>query len=460
MAKYFIRTAKTSGMATLYTRVQKSNPKVNLLISSQVKIDIKIWERANMTADKLTAFRQSKEGKKLFAKLDAVSSILEYFAKEDVFDKDSIDKAITAEIHKEEHEKEAQKKEEQAERERQEKEAADNDIIKCCADFCEGVKNQTIAFIYKGKSKAYSKNSVKEWFAFKKVLTDFYNHNAFTWADINDSLYLRWVEYLRGCGYMEMTINKYCKCLKHLIIKHLGKGVASSVVHKTFNIDAESKAVEIYLTADELQALYKMKLFGLKEQVRDVFLVGCYTAQRFSDYSTIKKEDFGITAKGTQVVRIKQQKTGTRVVIPVLNENLIRIFDKYQYNLPLVDGIIFNRYIKQICKELSETVPSLSELVPTVLTMKNLSAEKKSETPIYQRNENGQVLRPRYECVSSHTARRTAITLMYISHKYTDAQMMAVSGHKDLKTFNEYIKLSLDEKADEIAEASANDGLF
>lgn len=41
----------------------------------------------------------------------------------------------------------------------------------------------------------------------------------------------------------------------------------------------------------------------------------------------------------------------------------------------------------------------------------------------------GNVIVSRYECVTSYTARRTVITNMYLSHKYTFLQMMHVSGH-------------------------------
>ena len=67
---------------------------------------------------------------------------------------------------------------------------------------------------------------------------------------------------------------------------------------------------------------------------------------------------------------------------------------------------------------------------------------------------NGNVIVPRYDCVTSHTARRTGITNMYLSHKYTILQMMHVSGHKTQKTFMDYIKLSSEEIADEIASMS------
>ena len=61
---------------------------------------------------------------------------------------------------------------------------------------------------------------------------------------------------------------------------------------------------------------------------------------------------------------------------------------------------------------------------------------------------------PRYDYVASHTARRTGITNMYLCYKYTILQMMHVSGHKTQKTFMDYIKLSSEEIADEIAAMS------
>ncbi|MDE6143173.1 MAG: hypothetical protein K2F94_03745 [Muribaculaceae bacterium] len=53
--------------------------------------------------------------------------------------------------------------------------------------------------------------------------------------------------------------------------------------------------------------------------------------------------------------------------------------------------------------------------------------------------------------MTTHTARRIAITNMYLSHKFTIVQMMHVSGHKTQKTFMDYIKLSSEVIADEIA---------
>lgn len=86
--------------------------------------------------------------------------------------------------------------------------------------------------------------------------------------------------------------------------------------------------------------------------------------------------------------------------------------------------------------------------------MKQKEREKSVELAV-ERNDKGEVIMPRYNCVTTHTTRRSGITNMYLTHKYTIVQMMHVSGHKTQKTFMDYIKLSSDEIADEI-DAIAN----
>ncbi|WP_281862614.1 hypothetical protein [Bacteroides acidifaciens] len=135
--------------------------------------------------------------------------------------------------------------------------------------------------------------------------------------------------------------------------------------------------------------------------------------------------------------------------IPIMNPNLEAICKKYEYNLPSVVDQIINRYIKEILKDLSEKVPTLAVKVPTKLTMKQKEKEKAGELTV-ERNDKGEVMMPRYDCVTTHTARRSGITNMYLSHKFTIVQMMHVSGHKTQKTFMDYIKLSSDEITDEI----------
>ena len=224
----------------------------------------------------------------------------------------------------------------------------------------------------------------------------------------------------------------------------------------------EDKAKEIYLTKDELSAVYEMKLYGLEEKVRDVFLIGCYTAQRFSDYSRIDEHCIGTTSKGNRLIRLLQVKTKVPVVIPILDPKLETLLEKYNYNVPNLSDVVFNRYIKEICHRLSETTPSLAVMERTKLNKKETQREtkaRKSGKEIFEYDEQGFPVKPKWELVSSHTARRTAITNMYLSGNYSIQQIMSVSGHKKEKTFKNYIKLSLDDYADDLASVSA-DGLF
>ena len=89
---------------------------------------------------------------------------------------------------------------------------------------------------------------------------------------------------------------------------------------------------------------------------------------------------------------------------------------------------------------------TLKDKVPTNLTMKQKDALKK-EGKDPETDLNGNVLLPRFKCVTSHTARRTGITNMYLSHKYDIVQMMHVSGHKTPKDFHGLHQTLLEEIA-------------
>lgn len=90
--------------------------------------------------------------------------------------------------------------------------------------------------------------------------------------------------------------------------------------------------------------------------------------------------------------------------------------------------------------------------------MKQKEREASGEL-VVERNDKGEVVMSRYDYITTHTARRSCITniylSIYLSHKFTIVQMMHVSGYKTQKTFMDYIKLSSDEITDEIDEIDA-----
>ena len=473
MGNYFLRTKKEKGTASVYLRVQKRNPKLNILVCSKVSVDIQQWDKVTQDVAKWNDYCKTQDGRKVKETLDSISSAIDNLISQGIYDKARIDEVVEAIVFREERERQRiQEEEERQEQERlrqikeQEEEARKADVILFLENFLEGIKNGRI----KNGAENYTLNTCKVWSNFLGILKRFIQISPFTWKDINKALADRFVSFMEKNDYMVTSINKYIICFKAMIQNAMDQELHNNLIAlRAFSkkkIQETDKAKEIYLTKTELQALYEMPLEGLKDKVRDVFLVGCYTCQRFSDYARLEQENFTKTAKGTKVVRIVQEKTGNDVVIPILNDNLLHIAEKYGYDIPKVNDVILNRYIKQILKELSSTVPSLARKERTLLTMKEREKEKQGLVS-FERDNKGNVIKPRYELVSSHTARRSGITNLYLSGNFDTYQMMSISGHRDEKTFYEYIKLSSDEVADSIAkkmderkEAISNERLF
>lgn len=458
MGNYFLRTKKEKGTASVYLRVQKRNPKLNILVCSKVSVDIQQWDKVTQDVAKWNDYCKTQDGRKVKETLDSISSAIDNLISQGIYDKARIDEVVEAIVFREERERQRiQEEEERQEQERlrqikeQEEEARKADVILFLENFLEGIKNGRI----KNGAENYTLNTCKVWSNFLGILKRFIQISPFTWKDINKALADRFVSFMEKNGYMVTSINKYIICFKAMIQNAMDQELHNNLIAlRAFSkkkIQETDKAKEIYLTKTELQALYEMPLEGLKDKVRDVFLVGCYTCQRFSDYARLEQENFTKTAKGTKVVRIVQEKTGNDVVIPILNDNLLHIAEKYGYDIPKVNDVILNRYIKQILKELSSTVPSLARKERTLLTMKEREKEKQGLVS-FERDNKGYVIKPRYELVSSHTARRSGITNLYLSGNFDTYQMMSISGHRDEKTFYEYIKLSSDEVADSIAQ--------
>jgi hypothetical protein len=195
-------------------------------------------------------------------------------------------------------------------------------------------------------------------------------------------------------------------------------------------------------------------------------------------------DNFKKTESGTAVISLYQKKTGTYLEIPILDERVHEICEKYDFKFPKVGKRTMNYHLKQILKELSQTVPTLSVKYVTQLSMLQKQSEenfvkwaKKLEkggklndsersqygklkkyaaehngSPLFERNNSGDVIMPKYELISSHTARRSGITNLYKLGIFDTRELMALSGHKSERVFENYIKVGVSEQADRIAE--------
>ena len=452
--KLVIRTKCKEGATPLYTKLKVDGK--GRWICLPIYVDIKEWEDASQTERKLSNYINKKGINKKVALIEeAITDMRRHHR----LTKENLDKSIEDIVL-------ADKREALKRAEQLGKEAEDRKKRNVKDFVVEHIRKIESGEVRTAKKEKYAKESIKNWKQFRRVFLDFYKIRPFEWDDINEALADRYIAYLESIGYMKYTLDKHISLFKTIVGVAERQGLHNNHLAGSYlkspQIREEDKAKEIYLTKDELSALYDMPLSGFEEQVRDVFLIGSFTALRYSDYSRIKKENIGFTHNGTKVIRIKQEKTAGTVVIPILDERLEALLKKYDYNVPEVLDQCLNRTIKEICKRLSVTVPSLGKKERTVLTLKERRAEveaRKKGVELYEYDEQGFPIRPRWVLVASHTARRSCITNMYLSKKFSVQQMMSVSGHKTETMFYKYVKLSLDEYADSVASAAV-DGLF
>jgi integrase len=237
--------------------------------------------------------------------------------------------------------------------------------------------------------------------------------------DIDLDFYYKYVGFLKSKNLSQNAISKDIQILKVFMGEAVDLGYTENLKfkHKKFAVSrVDTDAV--YLTDAELTTLYNYDLSQNKklEAVRDLFIFGCYVGLRFSDYSTIKPENI-ITRDGDLYIKLITQKTGELVMIPC-NPVVMEIFEKYKNNpnkLPhTISNQKFNEYIKDACKEAGMT------------ELGRLATDPTTEL---------------YKCVSSHTARRSFATNLYLDG-FPTIDIMKITGHKTEKAFMMYIRVS------------------
>lgn len=235
--------------------------------------------------------------------------------------------------------------------------------------------------------------------------------------------------YKRGCG--ANYLGKHIKNLKTIMRQAREEGLHNNAEIERRSFKALSEPSEsIYLTSDEVQRMYAKDLSDnpVYAKVRDVFLCGVYTAQRYSDYSRINK-DMIKEEDGVRYIELIQQKTGEKCLIPMRPE-LETILSRYDYTLPKTFEQKINLNIKEVGKlcDIKESI--------TIETFRSGLKVKKTT--------------PKYKLIKTHTARRTGCTLMYLAG-VQPIDIMKISGHKTEKEFLKYIKVGKKETAMNLA---------
>lgn len=243
--------------------------------------------------------------------------------------------------------------------------------------------------------------------------------------DFNKHFFADFTNYLYECSYgkakkhyTQNTIINTLKVIKNLLHHaYDNEMTTNNYFMKVQTTLPANSSEQIYLQEKEIKKLSQVRTDNdLEREVRDTFIIACYTALRISD---IQQLGNAVIRKG--VISLYQKKTKELVEIPILKEIAPLIEHYQQVGFPVIDKIKANKIIRVLAARcgINETVAH-KEL-------------RGGETTI--------VSIPKYELVSFHTARRSCVTNLY-KRGYPINYVMLLSGHRSFQAFQRYMRAS------------------
>lgn len=279
------------------------------------------------------------------------------------------------------------------------------------------------------KRKEWKTSTIKRYSNIKNHLKNFQKQKKFalTFNKINNRFYTEFTDYCyRVCNHNTNTFSRNMGLFKTFMFWALKEKYTYNNSFVEFKKPERVVTKEIALTLDQVKAIFEFTP-DLKylERVKDVFVFQCLTGLRFGELKLINER----TIIGNTLI-IKEEKNVNKEPreIPLFSITNY-ILKKYNYNLPLLSNQKHNKYIKDVFEAAEFTFD----------VEYSRTKNKEQET----------IIKPFNKRISTHTARRTFVTIMK-KKGIADKTIMNMTGHKDLKTFNTYYKVDNIAKLDAV----------
>lgn len=269
------------------------------------------------------------------------------------------------------------------------------------------------------KSRRRSESFVDQYKTLSHHINEFsekYDAEIFT-NSVTDYFLDDFIEYLENKNLKINTIKGFIDKIKAITKKAGTYGYAVDSSYDDVNLH-EEESFSIYLSMNDISRIYYYKgLTKSQEKIRDLFIIGCLTALRYSDYSTLNISNF----QDNYIVKTTK-KTHIKVRIP-MHDFVKEIIKKYNNNIPNGYCIqYFNKYMKLIMKKIGFN----EELTFTYTKGGKMVTDTKQK----------------WKLISSHTARRSGATNMYLTGRMRTFEIMSLTGHTSEKNFFRYIKIT------------------
>lgn len=246
---------------------------------------------------------------------------------------------------------------------------------------------------------------------------------------ITDIFWGYFINFCEQRGLRPTSIETMCYQLKSILGWAMKYNAPVSPTYSDVRIKHRTP-MEIALTSDEVSRItyfdidrfYSNRRSDFRNtmhKVRDMFVLSCNLFQRYSDMIRIDRGNFD-----RNIFSIIQKKTGNKAVVNIDQFSMeprttYRILEKYDYKAPFSSTIgNYNYYLHPLMHDIG-----LDDLV-------RVEEKKGGEMAIE--------MVPKWKLITSHTARRTAITIGILRGHNIHA-LKRCSGHSDLGCLDKYI---------------------
>ncbi len=270
--------------------------------------------------------------------------------------------------------------------------------------------------------------TLKKFDNIKKHLIEFQNKNytRLSFGSIDLSFYDAFVNFLIYVKKLNSnSAYKNIALLKTFLAWSYDRGLNKYDYFRKFK-KKEFTVDIVTLSEKELKQLENLDLSDKEnlrlDRTRDLFLFACYTGARFSDIFNISRSDIK-----DNVWFLRQVKTKFTTEIPLIEEaiNILKKYELYEKPLPVITNQKLNQYLKELCEK--------AKLFDTVRI-----TEQKGNQSIAKEYQ-------KYELITTHTARRTFITLS-LTKGMNSQIVMSITGHKSYNSFKKYVNLVTTDK--------------
>ena len=303
-------------------------------------------------------------------------------------------------------------------------------------------QKQTSFFEY---ADTFIKNARKEKgheFAnsFRTVLNKLEEYDpSLTFEKIDKKFYREFKVNLEKQGFSKNYIGSMIRDLKRILNRATDDEINTNLTYEKFSVDAED-VFNIYLGEEEIERIYNLEISdndiitlqkeGKNKEVfisksnierqkdalnraKKLFVIGCWTGLRVENYLSIDPNIQIDIEKG--IIHAIANKNGPKLEIPM--HRLVRqIIEK--------DG--FPETISQ--QKLNKQIKILGKLagLDEIITFPRTEGGKRKEYSL-----------PKYEMITSHTARRSFASNLYLRGVPTQF-IRAITGHRTERSFNKY----------------------